>query len=172
MGRIPSQSFFKNSDEYLQFSEEYLACLNRTRIKSHDKKLTRNNIYNWSLKEETIKYCLNDCVSLYEIMIKFNEFIFNRWKLNLQGRPTVSSLTTAIFRARYLSNIEKQGIYIPLINGQTYLDIKKSYTGGAVDMYLPSNKQIEDKLVREYDQNSQFPSVMQKGYMMPVITKK
>jgi len=37
VGRIPNQSFFKNSDEYLQFSEEYLACLNRTRIKSHDK---------------------------------------------------------------------------------------------------------------------------------------
>lgn len=165
VGTLPNKKFFNSNEEYVQFAEEYLVRLNLT-VK---KKITKNNIYRWSLKEETILYCTNDCVSLYEVMIKFNEFIFNKWNINAHGRPTVSSLSMAIFRANHLSNIHKKGYYIPLINGQTYLDIKRSYTGGAVDMYKPQN--VEGELTFEYDQNSQFPFCMSKGFMMPVVTK-
>src|ERR1700712_2702630 len=42
-------------------------------------------LYNksWSLKEETIKYCNQDCISLYQIIYKFNESIFNQFSMNI-----------------------------------------------------------------------------------------
>ena len=32
---------------------------------------------NWNLRNECIKYCKLDCISLYQILIKFNDMIFN-----------------------------------------------------------------------------------------------
>lgn len=61
------------------------------------------------------------------------------------------SLAFAIFRAHFLSNSK-----ISKLNGNFYTDIKKSYTGGHVDVYqLYSNKEC-----RLYDFVSLYPSVM------------
>ena len=69
------------------------------------------NINNWSLKNETLKYCINDCISLYEVLIKFNQFIFNKFKLNIHNYPTLPSLTFGIFRSNFLEKIQKLGYY-------------------------------------------------------------
>jgi len=37
----------------------------------------------WSFKDEAIKYCKHDCKCLHEILIKFNELIFNEFKINI-----------------------------------------------------------------------------------------
>ena len=62
-GSVPDIKFFENTDVFLKFLDYYL------------KSSPNANINNWSLKNETLKYCINDCISLYEVLIKFNQFI-------------------------------------------------------------------------------------------------
>lgn len=49
-----------------------------------------NFINNWSLKDETIKYCILDCVILHQILVKFNSLIFNRFNVTITKYPTES----------------------------------------------------------------------------------
>jgi hypothetical protein len=58
-----------------------------------------------------------------------------------------------------MTNLENK---LPITIGKIYSDIKKSYTGGAVDVYLPYG---EDLYL--YDINSLYPSVMRE-FPMPV----
>jgi hypothetical protein len=82
----------------------------------------------WNLKSEAIKYCELDCISLYKILMKFNNIIFNKWSLNITNYPTLPSLSFAIFRAHYL-NVNS----IVNITGKIYDDIKKS------NLFIKSN---------------------------------
>ena len=133
-----------------------------------------NKFNNWSLKKESIKYCLQDCVSLYEVLEKFNEQIFIKFKKNIHGTPTLPSLTFAIFRSNYLKDLNKSGYYIPLIEGPMYKQLKLSYTGGSLDMYHPSNTGINGlrHKVYCYDINSIFPYCMTEEVTMSVISNK
>jgi DNA polymerase elongation subunit (family B) len=114
----------------------------------------------WSLRAESIKYCINDCVTLYQVLNKFNDLIFDRFKLNVNNCSTITRLAFDIFRAHYLKENT-----IPMIHGDIYDHIKMSYTGGGTDMYIPSNS--ENELIYGYDVNSLYPSVMEK-FDMPV----
>jgi hypothetical protein len=105
---------------------------------------------------------------LYEILTKFNEAIFTKFRLNIQEYPTLPSLTFAIFRSNYLKDIEKDGYYIPLISDNIYNDIKESYTGGSTDMFTPQSSGNNN--IRCYDVNSLYPTVM-KEELVPVISK-
>jgi len=116
----------------------------------------------WSFKEEAINYCINDCVSLYQVLIKFNQLNFNKFKLNIQNYPTLPSLAFTIFRAHYL--LDNQ---IPCLVNDVYLDISESYTGGAVDMFIPINDYKNEEFVYEYDINGLYPSTMY-NFVMPV----
>jgi hypothetical protein len=107
-----------------------------------------NNI--WSLRNETIKYCEQDCKTLWQIIEKFNDLIYNKYSLNIHKFPTLPSLAFGIFRGHYL--IEDT---IPLINGQMYSEIRKAYTGGHSDVYIPYGK-----IIHRYDVNSLYPFVM------------
>ena len=113
----------------------------------------------WNLKDETIKYCENDCIALHQILMNFNNLIFNKYKLNVHKFPTLPSLTLAIYKSSYL--IENT---IPKITGDVYNFIRSGYTGGHSDMYKPK---ANNKEVYCYDVNSLYPSVMQ-VYDMPV----
>jgi hypothetical protein len=104
---------------------------------------------NWNLKNETIKYCLLDCIVLYKVISKFNELIFTKWSLNIHRFPTLSSLAFAIFRTHYLGNV-----HIPKLGGHTYDFIKQSYTGGRVDVIKPQGQDLF-----YYDVNSLYPTV-------------
>lgn len=78
----------------------------------------QNFINNWSLKDETINYCSQDCISLYQVINKFNNLIFNQYKLNVHRFPTLPSLAFGIYRANYLNDYP-----IPLLSGQIFNDI-------------------------------------------------
>jgi hypothetical protein len=86
--------------------------------------------------------------------------IFNLFNISINKYPTLSSLAFGIFRTHFLNNEE-----IPQLTGQIEEDIRKSYTGGAVDMYLPRCK--PSAKVFGYDVNSLYPYVM-KEFDMPV----
>lgn len=114
----------------------------------------------WNLKTETIKYCDLDCVVLYQVINKFSDLIFKMFRIDLLKYSTLSSLAFAIFRTSFLKESK-----IPLIHGEMYEFIKKSYTGGSVDVYKP--KPSSNKKVYRYDVNSLYPYAM-KQYPMPV----
>jgi hypothetical protein len=116
--------------------------------------------YNWNLKDEAIKYCEIDCISLYQIIIKFSHLIFDLFNINIHKYPTLSSLAFAIFRTHFLRKDE-----LPQLSGQIDKDIRQGYTGGAVDVYVPQNK--KDTKIWVYDVNSLYPYVMNE-FDMPV----
>ena len=164
-GPVPAKEFFSDTVNLEQYNS-YFELYNSLGLK--DK---------WSFKNEAIAYCVKDCVSLHEIMTKFSTMIWDLFKVNITKYPTISSLAFAIFRMHFL---EKDTI--PMISGQVFKDIKESYTGGAVDMYLPSNLEVDDleeilekarnhpdkatlnpemqELIYCYDINSLYPFVM------------
>ena len=89
---------------------------------------------NWSLRDEFIKYCKVDCISLYQIIVKFNAQIFDLYKMNVNKYPTLSSVAFVLFRTHYLKNN-----LIPMISGQTAQNIRLSYTRGSTDIYILTN---------------------------------
>jgi hypothetical protein len=122
----------------------------------------------WDFQAEAIKYCYLDCVSLHELLTKFNELIFSHFKVNIINSLTLPSLAMKIYRSQFMP---KDTIYQLL--GNVEKDIRQSYTGGAVDVYIPHNRKnnIWD-LARAlftklfvYDANSLYPFVMAKTKM-------
>ena len=114
----------------------------------------------WNFQLEAIKYCKMDCKVLHEILTIFNELIFKEFQVNIHKSPTLPSLALNIYRVHFLS---KDTIY--QILGNIEQAIRESYTGGAVDVYIPHNKtsgffgKLEANLFC-YDVNSLYPSVM------------
>src|SRR5579864_995627 len=112
------------------------------------------------MKDESIKYCEIDCVSLYQNITKFSNMIFELFKIDILNYPTLSSLAFAIYRTHFLGKDE-----IPQLSGQIAKDIRLSYTGGAVDMFIP--RPPKGIKVYCYDVNSLYPYVMSK-FDMPI----
>ena len=115
---------------------------------------------NWCLRTETIKYCEQDCKTLYQIINIFQIKIFKLFRLDVLKYPTLSALAFAIFRSKFL-----KGAKIPIIEGALFNELKKGYTGGAVDVYKPCLE--KGKKIYRYDVNSLYPSVMHK-FNMPI----
>ena len=141
-GSVPDIKLFDNisSDDYEKYKESY-----------------KNKI--WNFKEESVKYCNIDCISLFQILDKFNQLIFNKFKLNIVNYPTLPSLAFGLFRTHYL---KKDSIH--MLSGKLADDIRSGYTGGAVDMYIPNGTNIH-----VYDVNSLYPFVM-RDKKMPIGT--
>jgi hypothetical protein len=114
----------------------------------------------WNLRDEAIKYCEIDCISLYQVLIKFSNLIFEKFNINIHKYPTLSSLAFAIFRTHYLNKDE-----VPQLSGRIAKDIRQGYTGGAVDMYIP--KAPDGVKIFCYDVNSLYPFVMNE-FDMPI----
>lgn len=148
IGPIPEFKYFNpkkikdriSKDQYNEYCKQY-----------------KNNI--WNLEKETIKYCEQDCITLYQIIDKFSYEIFDIFNLDIMKYPTFSSLAFAIYRSNYLKDFK-----IPLITGELYNDLVKGYTGGAVDVYKPYGFKIYGN-----DINSLYPTAMD-NYPMPVGT--
>ena len=140
IGAIPSiESFDKvTREEYLNYCNKY-----------------KNK---WNLREETLKYCNQDVITLHQVISTFQIKIFNLFRVDIIKSPTLSSLAFAIFRSNYLKDHK-----IPLINGEIYNFIKKGYTGGSVDVYKPSPKAGEK--INRYDINYLYPFAMKEFYM-------
>lgn len=146
-GSVPDYKYFTNISP-----EEYQNYKNQS-LRTH--KI-------WNFKEEAIKYCTLDCISLFRILSKFNKLIFRKFKLNIVKYPTLPSLAFNLFLSKYL---KKDTIH--MLTGETADNIRSSYTGGAVDMYL--TKPIKGKKVYAYDVNSLYPFVM-KTLQFPIGT--
>lgn len=105
---------------------------------------TYNELYSlyqnkeWVYLDEATKYCSYDSVCLFEILVRFNELIFNNFKFNIHDAITLPSLAMKIFKSSYMP---KDTIY--QILGRVEADIREAYTGGAVDVYIPHNKHYE-----------------------------
>jgi hypothetical protein len=129
---------------------------------SKDQYLEYSNRFNndWNLKNESIEYCILDCKSLYQILNKFGDMIFNLFQVDIHRYPTLSSLAFAIFRTKFM---EKE--IIPKLSGKIAENIRLSYTGGSVDMYIP--KALKGSTIYCYDVNSLYPSQMFE-FNMPV----
>jgi hypothetical protein len=63
--------------------------------------------------------------------LKFNELIFDRFKINTHKHSTLSALAFAIYKSNFMENN-----LIPQLSGQVAKDIRQDYTGGAVDIYI------------------------------------
>lgn len=120
----------------------------------------------FNLREEAVKYCENDCIVLYQIMLKYQRFIWEEFGLNITRTPTITSLAFGIFRSKFLNKLN-----VPVLNDNITKELRAAYTGGAVDMYIPSNLAnngpvlderdlTPTELVYNYDFNSLFPFVM------------
>lgn len=144
IGEVPDIKYFKDIN-----LEEY----NKYKSKFND---------NWNLKTEAIKYCNLDCISLWQVLFKFNEMIFDLFNRNIHHYPTLPALAFAIFRSNFMKEEN-----IPQLSGKVEEDIRGGYTGGAVDMYIPKSK--PGVKVKCLDVNSLYPSQMQ-SQLMPVGT--
>ena len=124
----------------------------------------------WSFQQEAIKYCKLDCKILHEILVKFNKLIFNEFNINIHKHLTLPAIAMRIYKTHYMP---KNTIYQML--GKPEWNIRNSYTGGAVDVYIPHNritaffsniKAVFTKLYY-YDVNSLYPYVMA-YFKMPI----
>jgi len=145
VGEVPDYNYFPN----LTWKSDYIGYRN-----------SFNGAANWNLKEETIKYCLQDCISLYEVLTTFNKLIFELYHISVTKYSTLSSLANAI----YFSNFYRDDYQIPIVNhNRMFKYLKRGYTGGAVDVFkpqLPKNKKLH-----RYDVNSLYPSTMTENTM-------
>lgn len=105
----------------------------------------------WVFRDESIKYCEQDCITLYQVLSNFNKLIFERFKKNIWDYPTLPSLALAIFRSNYLEENK-----IPQLRGLISDFIRDGFTGGSTDMFIPYSK----KPIYVYDVNSLYPYIM------------
>jgi hypothetical protein len=86
--------------------------------------------------------------------------IFDKFALNINSYPTLPSLSIAIFRTHYL---QEESIH--MLSGSVAKDIRKGYTGGSVDMFIPKSK--NDEQIFGYDVNALYPYSM-KEFKIPI----
>lgn len=155
IGKVPDFKYFTGitENEFNNFVKgRDLNYLKYKGITLNDyKEYCKNFNNNWNLKNELIKYCNQDCITLYQVLEKFNSFIFDLFNLNIEKYPTLPSLSFGIYRSKYLNDFK-----IPIISGIFQQDLKKSYTGGATDVYKPHGYNING-----YDCNSLYSTSME-----------
>jgi len=150
-GELPVIELWKNipSNEYTDLIAEFIGKV-------------------WDFKKESIKYCYLDCISLHQVLTKFNELIFSNFKVNVINTLTLPGLAMRIYRSQFMP---ENTIYQLL--GNIEKDIRESYTGGAVDVYIPHNRKntvfdITRALFQKifiYDANSLYPFIMAETQM-------
>ena len=79
---------------------------------------------------------------------------------------TLSSISFTLYRKNFL---EDKNSFVHQLTGEIENNIRTSYTGGAVDMYIPSFEvKSKGDYLYAYDVNSLYPSVML-DKPMPVV---
>lgn len=157
IGKIPDYKYFDTLKVLLKDYAKYVLSFGVSYYDNNKYSKRKRKLYSssealgfWNLRDEIIKYCLNDCIILFQVMESYNKLIFEQFKLNIHDYPTLPSLALAIFRSNYLKNN-----LIPQINGQIYDDIRNSYFGGHTDLYEPTGENV-----KIYDVNGLYPSEM------------
>ena len=106
---------------------------------------------NWNLKDEALIYLEKDVMGLLDVMIKFNDKIFNLHSLNITNFVTAPKLAVAIYTSKFYNNDLK----IKMIRGNVEKEIRSAYFGGNVTVCV--NKMNKGFY---YDMNSQYPYAM------------
>lgn len=148
VGEIPAKDYWPDitDKEYIELSQKFIFT-------------------NWDFRAEAIKYCYLDCKSLFEILVKFNELVFEKFHVNIHKPLTLPSLAMKIYKSSFMP----ENTIFQLL-GNVEKDIRESYTGGAVDVYIPTNLDVDTQkmeTLNSYDAVSLYPSIMQK-LPMPV----
>jgi hypothetical protein len=118
------------------------------------------NLYKeeWSLKDECLSYLDKDLISLYQVLVKVNKSIHFLFNMQMTDSLTVSGLAMRLFLTKYYNPNDKS---IPLIISKSVFDdIHKSYYGGRVEVYNPTNinsTNTINKTLYYYDVNSLYP---------------
>jgi len=126
---------------------------NKISIEEYDNYLKNFGNKIWSFEDESIKYCEQDCRSLHQIISKYNELFFKNFGFNIHKYPTLPSLAFANYRTNFMKDEN-----IASITGRVSKEIRLSYTGGALDMYIP--KPLKGIKIHAYDVNALYPFVM------------
>ena len=106
----------------------------------------------WDIRGETLSYLESDIQGLLEFITKFSTITFKEYSLNITKFTTAPSLAMGIFTSGYYNESKNT---IKMIKGQVEEDIRMSYFGGNVDIFV--NEINEGYL---YDMNSQYPYAM------------
>lgn len=143
---------FYDSYLLLPFSLSKLTKIfNVTQKREHDfKEHDTIDLNDNQFKDKLLKYNIQDCISLYEVLMKFNELFEQLFNLEIWEIPTLPSLAFKLFKDKFL---KQDTIAVTWL--EEYQDIKHAYYGGAVDVYRALGKNL-----KYYDINSLYPFVM------------
>ena len=104
IGNVPDIKYFSNITE-----DQY-------------KDLTSMTDNNWNLKNEAIKYCEIECISLFQVLETFGKLIFDLFQINITKISTLPSLVFKIFRVHFLS----KSVKLPVLSGKIYDSISQA----------------------------------------------
>lgn len=135
-GEVPDYSYFNNITH-----AEYLEYVNQFKNQS------------WNVKKETLTYLEYDLISLFNIIMEFNQIIYEKFKINISRVRTISGLAFLIFTSKYYNESETP-IYFTKGKLESY--IRQAYVGGIVDV----NVNYTDYTTYKYDVNSHYPNAM------------
>jgi len=115
---------------------------------------TSINWKNWkSLKSKWSPYLKDDCRGLYESLEKFEDYIIDKFTINLKDNITLAQLALRVYRTNYLK-------YPIACYSAIEDDIRKSYFGGRTEIF-----KVYGEDLNYYDVTSLYPDVMKKKYM-------
>jgi len=100
-GPLPDYGLFNSisKNEYLRLQDQFVQKM-------------------WSFKEEAMKYCKLDCLSLYQVLTKFNELIYNEFKVYPSKALTLPSLAMRIYKTHFMPNYHSvKNFLVYQING-------------------------------------------------------
>lgn len=137
IGEMPEYKYYEQSADMM--------------IKYSDMKTWYNN--DWNMKKETLAYLHDDVVSLYEILLKMDNTIFNNYRINITSNPTIASLALTILRSNFLNENSK----LPKTTGSLEAAVRSAYFGGRTELFIPMKHNIYS-----YDFNSLYPTAMLK----------
>ena len=100
----------------------------------------------WNFREELKAYNIQDCIVLYNILIKFDQLIRDKFNFNFHNKgsaTTLSSLAFSLYRygyipeqLKYTKEVGKQKYpksLIDSLNEKYDIFVRQSYFGGHVD---------------------------------------
>lgn len=106
-----------------------------------------------------LEYSLQDTYSLFMALLEAQHIYFNQYQVDITDSYSTSTLSLEILRSNFLK------IKIPIMSQSEDSFIRRSYYGGATDIYKGYGKDLH-----YYDVNSLYPHAMLKH--MPLTLKK
>ena len=128
--------------------------LSKYKDEYNDLNVFRNPI----LLNELLDYAIQDSVALFNALSNAQELYIQYYVIDITDIVSTSSLSLKIFRSKYLD------CNIPILKGSIDLFIRKSYFGGATDVYKKYAQNI-----KYYDVNSLYPDSMTKPMPYQII---